>query len=251
MGDYRVCRRPDPTLAVLLSLSLLSACGDDGARVGVDPTGATLRGTVTSFETQSGSTAIRVAAGPAATSGTGGVTVVCGERSTQTDAGGAFMLTNLPVGDHVVTFSRDGAAGLYSLDGITHGETFVLNDIQYSNGQVSTAHTGRWVGTGGSSGPSSAGQIGLTLIIRENGNAISGSATVEGPDGSRWSMSGTENGTSVEGVFALVSSNSSCAAGASFDGTFAGDTLSGTFVEVNPPAGCGSPESGTFRVVRQ
>jgi hypothetical protein len=64
-------------------------------------------------------------------------------------------------------------------------------------------------------------------------------------------MSGTETGKKVDGAMTLVSSNSTCAAGATFTGTFVADTLSGTFVEVNPPAGCGSPESGTFRVVKQ
>jgi hypothetical protein len=49
----------------------------------------------------------------------------------------------------------------------------------------------------------------------------------------------------------VVSTGSLCASGVTFAGTFAADTLSGTFVEVNPPAGCGPPENGIFRVVKQ
>ena len=64
-------------------------------------------------------------------------------------------------------------------------------------------------------------------------------------------LSGTETGKTVDGEMTLVSSNSTCAAGATFTGTFVADTLNGTFVEVKPPAGCGSPESGTFRVVKE
>jgi hypothetical protein len=55
---------------------------------------------------------------------------------------------------------------------------------------------------------------------------------------------------------AVVTTNSDCASGGKFEGTFSGNTLSGTFIEVHTaqyPRGddCGDPESGIFNVVKQ
>ncbi len=89
------------------------------------------------------------------------------------------------------------------------------------------------------------------MILEQNGNSLTGTASVGSPDDSAWHISGTETGHSVDGSLMLVSSNSPCATGVTFEGTFVADTLSGTFIEVDPPAGCGTPEPGIFRVVKQ
>ena len=148
-------------------------------------------------------------------------------------------------------FSGSGIVGSYTVNGVEENTTFELNGVQVNNGLVTTEHTGTWVGTAGTSEPGSQGQIAFTLIIAANGNLLSGTASVAPPDASVWTMAGFENGTQVSGVMALVSTNSSCATGGTFTGTFSADTLSGDFTEVNPPPGCGDPESGTFRVVKQ
>jgi hypothetical protein len=137
------------------------------------------------------------------------------------------------------------------MNGITQGSQFVLNGIEVNNGTVKTEHTGTWVGTAGSTEPGSQGQIAFTLIIQANGNALTGTGSVAPPDNSVWTMTGKETGKKVDGEMTLVSSNSECATGATFTGDFVADTLKGTFIEVNPPAGCGTPESGEFRVVKQ
>lgn len=182
---------------------------------------------------------------------TGGIDVSIGSKSATTSGNGSFSINHIPLGDQAVAFSGSGANGTYTLSGIESGSTFSLQDIQLGGGQVKTAHTGTWVGTAGSSDPGSQGQIAFTLIIQANGNAISGHGSVAPPDSSVWSMAGIETGSDVQGTLTLVSSNSSCATGGTFTGTFTADTLAGDFVEVNPPAECGSPESGTFRVVKQ
>ena len=182
---------------------------------------------------------------------TGGIDVSIGSKSATTSSNGSFSINHIPLGDQPVSFSGSGAGGTYMLSGIESGSLFSLQDIQLGGGVVKTAHTGTWVGTAGSSEPGSQGQIAFTLIIQANGNALTGNASVAPPDASQWTMTGTETGSSVSGVMTLVSTNSSCATGATFTGTFAADTLAGDFTEVDPPAGCGDPESGTFRVVKQ
>jgi hypothetical protein len=182
---------------------------------------------------------------------TGGIDVSIGSKSATTSGNGSFSINHIPLGDQAVAFSGSGANGTYTLQGIESGSSFSLQDIQLGGGLVKTAHTGTWVGTAGSSEPGSQGQIAFTLIIQANGNTLSGNASVAPPDNSVWSMAGIETGSEVQGVMALVSTNSSCATGGTFTGTFTADTLEGDFTEVNPPAGCGSPESGTFRVVKQ
>jgi hypothetical protein len=123
--------------------------------------------------------------------------------------------------------------------------------IRVAPGQVKTKHTGTWVGTAGSSDPSSAGQIAFTMVIEANGNAITGIGQLAPPDSSTWEIDGKETGTTVDGDLKLLFSYSECATGGEFVGTFQADTLSGTFIEVDPPQDCGLPESGTFRVVKQ
>lgn len=234
------------TLAVLFAVPLWFACGSDDTGP-EDETGATLLGTVTMFEAQ-------VVGGGFALAATEGVTVAIGSKSTETDANGDFVLDNIPLGNLQVQFSKDQLLGLYSLFDVESGETFMLDEVQYSNGQISTKHTGTWVGTGGSSDPSSAGQIALTMILQANGNSLTGTASVVPPDASVWDVEGSETGQTVSGEFKLVTSNSECASDGEFDGVFDADTLRGTFVEVHTAdqdALCGPVENGTFRVVKQ
>jgi hypothetical protein len=232
-------RKSFPFLSIFflaVATGLWAGCGDDGAGPEEEQTGAMLMGQVISV---------------GASNQTGGIDVSMGTKSTTTSGNGSFTLNHIPLGDHGVTFSGSGVTGTYTLSGVEAGSSFNLQDIQLNVGQVSTKHTGTWVGTAGSDDPGSQGQIAFTLVIQANGNALTGEGSVEPPDNSVWSMSGTENGTAVTGEMTLVSSNSSCATGGTFTGTFSADTLNGSFVEVDPPAGCGTPETGSFRVVKQ
>lgn len=245
------------SVAITLLLTLLgSGCGDDGTGV-EDQTGAMLQGQIVVMDLAGaadpglqpdGRTAGSLLALSAPTSD---VSVTIGGKSTRSDASGSFVVNNIPLGDQIVVFSGSGITGSYNLKDIVEKEVYALNGVKVNGSVVKTDHTGTWVGTAGSSQAGSQGQIAFTLVIAANGNALSGTAKVEVQDTSHWSMSGTETGKKVDGAMTLVSSNSSCATGGTFTGTFSADTLSGTFVEVNPPAGCGTPENGTFRVVKQ
>jgi hypothetical protein len=232
-----------------------SGCGDDGTGV-EDQTGATLQGQIVVMGVEAGAElglqdasalgSILTIAAP-----TSDVSVTIGGKSTRTDASGSFVLNNIPLGNQTVVFSGSGITGSYSLDDVVENEVYALNGVRVAGGLVKTSHTGTWLGTAGSTQAGSHGQIAFTLTIAANGNALSGSGSIEVEDTTYWSMSGTETGRKVDGTMTLLSTNSACATGGTFIGTFSADTLSGTFVEVNPPAGCGTPESGTFRVVKQ
>ena len=111
---------------------------------------------------------------------------------------------------------------------------------------------------GGSTDPSSQGFVTITMIIAQNGNALSGTASIPPPDATTWSISGKETGQSVDGRFTVTGSNSLCASDGEFTGAFTADTLDATFVEVRPDdwtpaqeAECGPVESGLFRLVKQ
>jgi hypothetical protein len=233
-------------LLLVFCLSLSAGCGDDDPGPDDSQTGASLQGTVVAFD------AGQAAVVPAllAAVGTPGVRVAIGSKSTETDAAGNFSLDDIAVGDQTVAFSRDDATGAYLMRDIEPGETFFLDQIQYSGGQIVTKHTGTWVGTADSTDPESVGLIALEMVLNASGNSLTGSATAE-PETSIYTVNGTETGFSVDGSFTVVSSDSQCTADVSFEGTFVADTLSGTFVEVDPPADCGPPETGTFRVVKQ
>lgn len=233
-------------LLPILCLALCAGCGDDAAGPDDARTGSSLQGTVVAFET--GQTAI--AHPPLATLGIPGVTVSVGTRSAVTDAAGNFSLADIAVGDQTVTFSRDAATGTYLMRDIEPGETFFLDQVQYSGGQIMTKHTGTWVGTADSHDPQSVSLIAVELVLNASGNSLTGTAAAE-PETSLWTMAGTETGFTVDGTLSLVISESGCSADMTFEGTFVADTLSGTFLEVDPPAGCGPAETGTFRVVKQ
>jgi hypothetical protein len=224
-------------IGVLCGIGLwFSACGDDGTSAEEEKTGAALLGQVVLLGESEDVANVKVS---------------IGAKSTQTDGTGSFSLNHIPVGENTVTFSGSGVTGPYTLTGVQEGTTITLEEIKVNPGQVKTKHTGTWVGTAGSSDPGSQGQITFTMIIEANGNAITGTGQLAPPDSSTWKIEGKETGTTVDGTLELLFSYSDCATGGEFTGTFAGDTLSGTFVEVNPPAQCGDPESGTFRVVKQ
>jgi hypothetical protein len=225
-------------LPAILGIMVISApgCGDGGTGSEEEKTGATLQGQVVLL---------------GGSSQTGDIKVSIGNKSTRTSGNGSFSLNHIPVGDQPVTFTGSGITGPYNLSGVELGSSFVMDEVQVNLGQVTTKHTGTWIGTAGSDDPGSQGQIAFTLIIQANGNKLTGTASVVPPDSSIWSMSGKETGTAVDGEMTLVSSNSDCATGGTFTGIFTADTLKGDFVEVDPPAHCGPPESGTFHVVKQ
>jgi hypothetical protein len=241
----RAARR---ALLFLLPLLALSACGDDGTGPVENPTGATLRGRVVLFDL--GNASIRTFELASLTEP--GVTVSVGSKSTETDTDGRYEITDIPTGDQVVTFAKDGVSGTYLLIGIEEGELFELDGVEQVQGEISTSHTGTWVGTGGSIESGSQGQIDLVMVLEKNGNVITGTATGGSPDSSTWSIEGTETGLAMKADFLLLNSLDSCATGGELTGAFDADTLSGTFIEVDVPEGCGpEPESGTFRVVKQ
>ncbi len=248
MRTPRVSRTAHGPLFVLLALLVGSACGDDGAGPVVNPTGATIRGRVVLFEPGQASVvpySLAVLDEP-------GVTVTVGSKSTQTDAQGRFLLTDVRTGDQVLTLSKDGVSRTYLVANIEEGETFDIDGIEVLGGDVSTSHTGTWVGTGGSTEPGSQGQIAITMILEKNGNTVTGAIAGGAPDNSSWSIQdGTETGLSMEADFVVVVPGDECTSGGRLEGTFDADTLNGTFLEVNPPSGCGPPESGMFRVVKQ
>ncbi len=243
MDTQKARRKSCRALAFMLALVVCFGCGDDNGPED-EQTGTTLQGTVTAFQAQ-------VVAGGFELAWTEGVTVAIGSKSTETDANGDFTLRDFAVGTQNVLFSRDGGSGTYVLSEIERGDSFLLDQIQFSGGQITTQHTGTWVGTGGSTEPGSQGQVALTMIIAQSGNSLTGTASIGEPDNTSWNISGTETGHAATGHLTVTSTNSDCAAGGDFEGTFVADTLSGTFIEVDPPAGCGTPEPGIFRVVKQ
>jgi hypothetical protein len=224
------------------------ACGDDGSPDDSE-TGTVLQGTVTSFQPQVVGSGFALAA-------TEGVTVAIGSKSTETDANGDYTIRNFGIGTQNVLFSRDGSMGTYVLSYVERGDSFLMDQVQFSGGSISTEHTGTWVGTGGSTDSSSVGQIAMTMVISQNGNALTGTASIADADTTVWSIDGKETGYAVTGTMDVVTTNSDCASGGEFEGTFSGNTLEGTFVEVHTaqyPRGddCGDPESGIFNVVKQ
>lgn len=246
MDTYRFLRIPRRAVPITLALFLCFGCGGDDTGPDDEQTGTVLQGTVTAFQAQ-------IVPGGFELAATEGVTVAIGSKSTQTDANGDFTLRDFGVGTQSVLFSRDGGSGTYVLTGIDPGDAILLNEVVVNAGNVSSQHTGTWVGTGGSTDPSSQGQVALTMIIAQNGNDLTGTASIGAPDNTSWNITGTETGHTLDDThLSVTSTNSTCAAGAELlDATFVGDTLSGTFIEEDVPQDCGLPESGFFRVVKQ
>lgn len=236
------------TPAFLLALLVFVGCGDDDNGPDAEQTGTVLQGTVIEFQAQ-------VVPGGFALAATEGVNVSIGAKSTQTDANGDFTLRDFAVGSQGVDFSRDGGGGTLILADVEPGDEYAFL-FSINGGAVSTQHTGNWVGTGGSSDPSSQGQVALTMIIAQNGNSLTGTASIGDPDNTSWNITGTENGHTVnDGEMHVTSTTSDCASSVDFDGEFIADTLKGTFTEVHAADGsqdhCGANESGSFHVVKQ
>lgn len=237
---------------IFLLLALVSAygCGDDDNGPEEQQTGTVLQGTVTSFQAHVVPSGFALAA-------TEGVRVEIGSKSTVTDAEGNFVVRDFPISTQDVDFSRDGAGGTLVLYDVEPGDEYEFL-FSINGGQVSTQHTGTWVGSGGSTDPGSQGPVALTMIIAQNGNALSGTASIPPPDNTSWNISGTENGYSVKGAFTVTTTNSECASDGEFTGVFSAGTLDATFTEVRGPdwtdeqeAACGPVESGVFTVVKQ
>jgi hypothetical protein len=237
-------------IVMALCLIICSCSSDGGSQTGdaVD-SGATLQGNVLSVS----NALFQITAA-------NDLTVSIGGLAVNPDEQGYFQIENIPTGDQVVRFESIPAANLVSqaetgidaeylvLD-IEESETIILPDVEIEGNKVSTAHTGTWTGTAGSDDPDSQGQIAFTMYIEANGNEISGTGVLGSPDNSIWNMIGTETGRNIDGKLKLVNSNSECATGGTFEGTFSGNTISATFVEVHTPEGielCGEEETGTF-----
>jgi len=249
MNSNAILRSRRQACALLLTALACLACGDDNGPE-EQQTGTVLTATVTSFQAQ----AVPGGFGLAATEG---VRVEIGSKAGVTDSDGQVTLRAFPLGNQNVDFSRDASSATLLLTDVEAGDSY---DFLFSiNGpNVSTQHTGTWVGEGGSTDPSSQGFVTITMIIAQNGNALSGTASIPPPDATTWTISGKETGQSVDGTFTVVTSNSECASDGSFQGAFTADTLSATFVEVRPSDwtqaqidACGPVESGQFRLVKQ
>ncbi len=215
------------TISICTGLSLLSACGGGGSGGG-DATGATLTGTMTSFQ---------ASVNAAASS----VIVSIGSLSTQTSADGTFTLNNIPAGDQTVVFSEGGSSASYALNGVAQDETFTLDDVQVSGSTITTRHTGTWTGTISSS--DSGFTLPMTATIAPNTNAFTAEAT-NGTD--VWNVIGTENGTVVSGTVE-VTAGPCTGDGATFQGTFSGDAIAGTYTA---PGGTCSASTGEFQLTK-
>jgi hypothetical protein len=227
---------------------VLYNCGGDGSdsSSNIIETGATLQGNIKSVTT----TSIQIA-------DVGDIKVSIGDLETTTDEEGNFMIENIPTGDQAIQFEGNGVSTFYDLIDIEEQETFVLRDLEIDDDVVVTEHTGIWTGTAGSTELGSHGQLGFTMEIKPNSNGITGLACLlEGaPDTSKWTMVGSDTGTKIKGAFLLEFSDSECARGGTFKGTFSGNTVSGTFKEVIPPdeeeektIECGKEEEGIFNL---
>lgn len=250
MSAQKTFRTYHQAPALLLAVLLCVGCGDDNGP-DEEQTGTLLEGSVTDVQAQ-------VVQGGFALASTEGVTVSIGTKSTETDVNGNFTLRDFGIGTQDVLFFHDDGSGAFVLTEVERGDEYEFQ-FSISGGQVSSQHTGTWVGEGGSTDPSSQGLVTITMIIAQNGNALSGTASIPPPDNTSWNISGTETGHVVkDGTFTVTTTNSFCASDGEFDGVFTADTLDATFVEVRGPdwtaeqeTECGPVESGSFKLIKQ
>lgn len=249
MSAQKTFRTYHQAPALLLAVLLCVGCGDDNGP-DEEQTGTLLEGSVTDVQAQ-------VVQGGFALASTEGVTVSIGTKSTETDVNGNFRLRDFGIGTQDVLFFHDDGSGAFVLTEVERGDEYEFQ-FSISGGQVSSQHTGTWVGEGGSTDPSSQGLVTITMIIAQNGNSLTGTASIAAHDTTSWHVSGTENGHAVEGMFTVTTSTSLCASDGDFEGTFEADTLFATFDEVRPDdwtaeqeAECGPVESGVLTLIKQ
>jgi hypothetical protein len=249
MSAQKTFRTYHQALALLLAVLLCVGCGDDNGP-DEEQTGTLLEGSVTDVQAQ-------VVQGGFALASTEGVTVSIGTKSTETDVNGNFRLRDFGIGTQDVLFFHDDGSGAFVLTEVERGDEYEFQ-FSISGGQVSSQHTGTWVGEGGSTDPSSQGLVTITMIIAQNGNSLTGTASIAAHDTTSWHVSGTENGHAVEGMFTVTTSTSLCASDGDFEGTFEADTLFATFDEVRPDdwtaeqeTECGPVESGVLTLIKQ
>lgn len=240
-------------LVICIIFLSCSGGGSDGSNIlpsDTGDTGATLQGNVVS-----------VSAASFQRTAVADVEVSIGDVTVLTNEHGEFYIEGIPPGDQSIWFNDIAE---YLAENIQESETITLRNIQINGGDVTTEHTGTWIGTAGSTESGSQGQIAFTMIIENNGNSISGTGILGSPDNpiSEWAIKGTENGTTASGFFTLdrEKPHDVCATDGTFDGTFSGNTLSGTFDEVFSPShplppectqNNENPEHGTFAVEKQ
>jgi hypothetical protein len=249
MSAQKTFRTYHQAPALLLAVLLCVGCGDDNGP-DEEQTGTLLEGSVTDVQAQ-------VVQGGFALASTEGVTVSIGTKSTETDVNGNFTLRDFGIGTQDVLFFHDDGSGAFVLTEVERGDEYEFQ-FSISGGQVSSQHTGTWVGEGGSTDPSSQGLVTITMIIAQNGNSLTGTASIAAHDTTSWHVSGTENGHAVEGMFTVTTSTSLCASDGDFEGTFEADTLFATFDEVRPDdwtaeqeTECGPVESGVLTLIKQ
>jgi hypothetical protein len=249
MSAQKTFRTYHQAPALLLAVLLCVGCGDDNGP-DEEQTGTLLEGSVTDVQAQ-------VVQGGFALASTEGVTVSIGTKSTETDVNGNFRLRDFGIGTQDVLFFHDDGSGAFVLTEVERGDEYEFQ-FSISGGQVSSQHTGTWVGEGGSTDPSSQGLVTITMIIAQNGNSLTGTASIAAHDTTSWHVSGTENGHAVEGMFTVTTSTSLCASDGDFEGTFEADTLFATFDEVRPDdwtaeqeTECGPVESGVLTLIKQ
>jgi len=240
------CNRKDSKLLILIGVFFIFlSCGSDGGESGSGSveTGATLQGNIKSVTT----TSIQIA-------DVGDITVSIGDLENTTDEEGNFMIENIPIGDQTIQFEGNGVSTFYDLIDIEEQEAFVLRDLEINDDEVSTEYTGTWEGYGGSTKEGSHGDdLDLIMKIRTNSNEISGTIELKegAPDKSIWRVDGNvswnqiKRRNQIEGTFWLKKeSDSGCASDAEFYGLFNGNTVDGTFTEINVPPGCIHDEDG-------
>lgn len=256
------CNRKESKLLILIGVFLVFfSCGSNGGGSSSSSvqTGTTLDGNIKSVTV----TTMQIA-------DVSNITVSIGDLETTTDEEGKFMVRNFLTGDQVIQFEGNGVSTFYDLIDIKEQETFVLRDLEINDDEVRTEYTGTWEGYGGSTKEGSHGDdLDLIMEIRANTNEIRGTIKLKdgAPDKSTWIVDGSVSWNKILrkneiiGTFWLDESDSGCASDAEFNGIFTGNTVDGTFTEINVPPGCidpndpndpnDGPEEGVFHLDKQ
>jgi hypothetical protein len=137
MSAQKTFRTYHQAPALLLAVVLCVGCGDDNGP-DEEQTGTLLEGSVTDVQAQ-------VVQGGFALASTEGVTVSIGTKSTETDVNGNFTLRDFGIGTQDVLFFHDDGSGAFVLTEVERGDEYEFQ-FSISGGQVSSQHTGTWVG---------------------------------------------------------------------------------------------------------